>query len=105
MIRSTSNMALKPAGRGACKRSRIVILASSRADQFWSRARHYGVGRVGCQDDSYGLMVWIRPMGRSMRRPLATAASTDEVLARASIYELPRHVLTVGVPLRGRQIG
>jgi len=32
MIRSTSNMALKPSGRGACKRSRIVILASSKVD-------------------------------------------------------------------------
>src|SRR5262250_3915036 len=67
MIRSTSNMALMPSARGAYKRSRIAILASSKVDRSW--ARHYGVGNVDCQDDSYSLMVSIRLMVRRMVRP------------------------------------
>jgi len=27
-----------------------------RADQFWSGGRHYEIGRVACQDESYSLM-------------------------------------------------
>src|SRR5262247_806299 len=48
-------MALKPTGRGACKRSRIVILASSKASQSRAGAT-MGFGKVECQDDSYSLM-------------------------------------------------
>src|SRR5215510_6270136 len=84
MITSVSNMTLKPAGRGACKRSRIVILASSETD-------HLSLGRTT-------LWGW---KGRLSRRfvqfdgldssdgpqdveATATAASADEGLASAS---------------------
>src|SRR5262245_36516415 len=54
MSRKASNMTLKPAGREACKRSRIVILAPSWADTDGSGDRHYGLGEVSSQDDSDG---------------------------------------------------
>src|SRR5215813_5723682 len=84
MIRSTSNMALRPSGRGACKRSRIVILASSEADPS-SGGRNYRIGKVGCQDESHSLMVWIRLMVRRNAEVTATGASADEASANAPI--------------------
>src|SRR5215467_14284104 len=38
MIRRASSMAFKPSRRGACERSRIVILASSEVGCWWGRA-------------------------------------------------------------------
>src|SRR5215471_11479243 len=96
MIRSTSNMALKPSGRGAYRRSRIVILASSETDHL-SLGRHYGTAKVVCQDDSYSLIVWIRPMVGRMRRLLRLLLRQTRRSLMYQRYELPRDVVTVGV--------
>src|SRR5215472_17153527 len=90
MSRKASSMTLKPAGREARKRSRIVILAPSEADHSLV-ARHYGLGEVGCQDDSDRLT--------ALRQGSTSIASADEAPARHSSSGFARRVLTTGLSL------
>src|SRR5215467_8357778 len=92
MIRTANNnIAHEPPGRGACKRSTLLILASSEADPLLvGRGRYYGVGDVGCQDESYSLMVWIRLMVRRICRPLQLLLRQTRGLARGPILQASR---------------
>src|SRR5215831_1609247 len=94
---ANNNIAHKPPGRGACKRSTLLILASSEADPLLvGRGRYYGVGDVGCQDESYSLMVWIRLMVRRICRPLQWLLRQTRRSLENQFYKLPGRVLTVG---------
>src|SRR5215470_10332847 len=57
--------------------------------------RHYGVGKVGCQDESYRLMIWICLMVRTMHRPLQLLLRRTPCSLVQLLYQPPRHVLTV----------
>src|SRR5215831_16055377 len=90
MSRKASSMTLKPAGREARKRSRTVILTPSEADHSLV-ARHYGLGDVGCQDDSD------RPT--ALGKGSTSIASADEAPAMPPSYGFARRVPTAGSPL------